>query len=426
MIDKQSEVRPGKSPKSSTPDPFDGFANATALGFAMATQAIDVWFGVVSGMARASQQMFESNQKFVRTPAPLKPKASPVAKMEAATKTVVADAERTVRDVVEVAAKVVGESMDAAKANAEAVGDQVAKAAEVLPFAPKPAEPKPKKVAKPVAKKPVAEAPAAPRKDADAGVQEAAAPLAPAFEAKPVADLPEVAVSKPATPKTKTPKSSKPAAPERVAEAQAAPQDGAVAQAAPQVGIDGPADKPEAEAAPPVEAAAPVAPEPVEAEAVEAIKEPEPTQVAAPEAVAAPATPEAVAPAAPEPVVAPAPAASEPIAPTAKKAAPKPSEPVAVAASTVKPSPILPKDFRQPAAIDKPEVPDDLKRIVGVGPKLETVLQGFGIWTFGQVAAWGPEEVAWVDDQLGLSGRIGRDAWVSQAAALVSENKTAG
>jgi NADH-quinone oxidoreductase subunit E len=79
---------------------------------------------------------------------------------------------------------------------------------------------------------------------------------------------------------------------------------------------------------------------------------------------------------------------------------------------------IMPEDFRKPAALDKPATPDDLKAISGIGPKLEQVLNGLGIWTYGQVAAWSPEEIAWVDDMLGFRGRIGRDDWVGQATKL--------
>jgi NADH-quinone oxidoreductase subunit E len=79
---------------------------------------------------------------------------------------------------------------------------------------------------------------------------------------------------------------------------------------------------------------------------------------------------------------------------------------------------ILPEDFHRPAAIDRPEKPDDLKLISGVGPKLEQVLNGLGVWTFAQIAGWTPEEVAWVDDYLAFAGRIGRDEWLRQAKAL--------
>ena len=86
---------------------------------------------------------------------------------------------------------------------------------------------------------------------------------------------------------------------------------------------------------------------------------------------------------------------------------------------------LQPEDFRRPAEIEKPESPDDLKLISGVGPKLEQVLNGLGIWTFAQIAAWQPEEAAWVDDYLQFSGRIGRDNWISQAGALAKGGTTA-
>lgn len=79
---------------------------------------------------------------------------------------------------------------------------------------------------------------------------------------------------------------------------------------------------------------------------------------------------------------------------------------------------IMPEDFRQPKAAERPAAPDDLKAISGIGPKVEQVLNGFGVWTYAQVAGWTPEEIAWVEDTLGFKGRIGRDGWLAQAAAL--------
>ena len=76
----------------------------------------------------------------------------------------------------------------------------------------------------------------------------------------------------------------------------------------------------------------------------------------------------------------------------------------------------MPEDFHKPRAIERPAAPDDLKAISGIGPKLEKVLNDLGVWTYAQVAAWGSEEVAWVDDYLSFSGRIGRDKWIEQAA----------
>jgi NADH-quinone oxidoreductase subunit E len=65
---------------------------------------------------------------------------------------------------------------------------------------------------------------------------------------------------------------------------------------------------------------------------------------------------------------------------------------------------------------------DDLKRISGIGPKLEQVLNGMGIRTYAQIAAWTVDDLAKVDDQLKLGGRISRDDWVGQANGLVMSN----
>lgn len=75
-------------------------------------------------------------------------------------------------------------------------------------------------------------------------------------------------------------------------------------------------------------------------------------------------------------------------------------------------------DGNRPAAIEKPENPDNLQLISGVGPKLEAVLNGLGIHTYAQIAAWNKAEREWVDGYLKFKGRIERDDWVRQAEAL--------
>lgn len=72
----------------------------------------------------------------------------------------------------------------------------------------------------------------------------------------------------------------------------------------------------------------------------------------------------------------------------------------------------------QPPAMQRPESIDDLKRISGIGPKLEQVLHGLGIWTFEQISLWTPSEINWVDDYLQFKGRIDRDGWIAQAGAM--------
>ncbi len=63
---------------------------------------------------------------------------------------------------------------------------------------------------------------------------------------------------------------------------------------------------------------------------------------------------------------------------------------------------------------------DDLKKIKGVGPVNEAQLNALGIYTFAQVAAWTPANVDWVEGYLSFPGRIGREDWITQAAALAT------
>ncbi len=74
----------------------------------------------------------------------------------------------------------------------------------------------------------------------------------------------------------------------------------------------------------------------------------------------------------------------------------------------------------KPEMFDKaPDDKDDLKKITGVGPKLEETLNGLGVYKFSQVAAWSNDEIQWVDDNLSFKGRIERDDWIGQATELM-------
>mgnify|MGYP000321381083 CR=1 FL=1 len=70
--------------------------------------------------------------------------------------------------------------------------------------------------------------------------------------------------------------------------------------------------------------------------------------------------------------------------------------------------------------------PDDLKRISGIGPKIEQQLNALGIYHYDQIAGWSAENAAWVDGRLKFRGRIARDDWIGQAARLATSPSTAG
>ncbi|WP_159589283.1 dipeptide ABC transporter ATP-binding protein [Chelativorans xinjiangense] len=87
------------------------------------------------------------------------------------------------------------------------------------------------------------------------------------------------------------------------------------------------------------------------------------------------------------------------------------------ASARVKPG-LTGADKNRPPKMRTPRTPDDLKLISGVGPKLEAMLNGLGIYTYAQIAAWKKAERQWVDEHLKLKGRIEREDWVKQAKAL--------
>lgn len=72
---------------------------------------------------------------------------------------------------------------------------------------------------------------------------------------------------------------------------------------------------------------------------------------------------------------------------------------------------------RTAGGADPPD--DDLKKIHGVGPKLEQLLKGMGITSYLQVANLTPEDIETVTLALdAFPGRIERDDWVGSADAL--------
>lgn len=72
--------------------------------------------------------------------------------------------------------------------------------------------------------------------------------------------------------------------------------------------------------------------------------------------------------------------------------------------------------------LSRPAQVDDLKKIKGVGPALEGLLNDLGIYQFSQLASLTSSEVAWVDEHIeSFKGRIYRERWVKQAKKLITD-----
>jgi NADH-quinone oxidoreductase subunit E len=118
---------------------------------------------------------------------------------------------------------------------------------------------------------------------------------------------------------------------------------------------------------------------------------------------------------------------TRPAAPAAQpEPAPEAAKPVPARAEAA-PAASAPAEATRPEALDAPRdgAPDDLKKIKGVGPKLEKLVNDLGFYHFDQIAGWTEAEVAWVDENLkGFKGRVSRDSWVEQAKLLAEGKET--
>jgi large subunit ribosomal protein L19 len=74
------------------------------------------------------------------------------------------------------------------------------------------------------------------------------------------------------------------------------------------------------------------------------------------------------------------------------------------------------KGFKKPSG-----QPDDLKLIAGITPELEAKLNKLGLIKFEQIANLSDDEIAKLDETLGLDGQIENDDWTSKAVALMAE-----
>ena len=64
---------------------------------------------------------------------------------------------------------------------------------------------------------------------------------------------------------------------------------------------------------------------------------------------------------------------------------------------------------------------DHLQRILGVGPRIEELLNELGVFHYDQIASWDEDNLAWVNQFLRFKGRIERENWIEQATALAAE-----
>jgi len=88
---------------------------------------------------------------------------------------------------------------------------------------------------------------------------------------------------------------------------------------------------------------------------------------------------------------------------------------------------VLPSEAAIPAAgeafirLTAPQgAPDDLSKLGGVGPQIETRLNEYGIFHYWQVAAMTEGDVAALDAALKLNGRATREGWLETARGLVA------
>ena len=81
---------------------------------------------------------------------------------------------------------------------------------------------------------------------------------------------------------------------------------------------------------------------------------------------------------------------------------------------------LLPEAESPPEAVQPPASPDDLTRIEGIGPKINTALQAAGLTTFAQLAAQDPAAIKQILREAGI--RLGDPTtWPEQAALAAAE-----
>ncbi|SHG06380.1 Predicted 5' DNA nuclease, flap endonuclease-1-like, helix-3-turn-helix (H3TH) domain [Kaistia soli DSM 19436] len=99
-----------------------------------------------------------------------------------------------------------------------------------------------------------------------------------------------------------------------------------------------------------------------------------------------------------------------------------PSAPAADLASRPR-TPKLPPRMRPPALPGPRQGrADQLQRIPGLTRRHADRLYAIGVYHFSQIAAWTPQEIAWVSGYLNLGETIDGEDWVGQAARLAASD----
>ena len=127
-----------------------------------------------------------------------------------------------------------------------------------------------------------------------------------------------------------------------------------------------------------------------------------------------------------------------PVAPAVSAPAPEPAEVVPVRSTAAEPVAVAPVEpAPQPVAAAPEPIPvspavtaavdgavdgtDDLLKLKGIGPKLNTLLIELGVTRYAQIAGWTETDIAAIDAKLGnFKGRPVRDQWVDQAKYLAA------
>lgn len=89
--------------------------------------------------------------------------------------------------------------------------------------------------------------------------------------------------------------------------------------------------------------------------------------------------------------------------------------------TTAKPRPVRTRAVAPVAAVSAEGTRDssNLSLIAGIGPTLEKKLRAAGITSWEQIAGWTGEDIARLDKDLALRGRVVREEWVEQAKELL-------